>query len=273
MKTVREPAVAGMFYPGSVSKLKDQLKLLFEISQPEKKYENIFGLISPHAGYAYSGKTAAYAFNTISDKNYSTVIIISPSHREYFAGSSIYKGDAYKTPLGEVPVNKEMREKLTDESKTIFSGGEGHRAEHAIEVQIPFLQMLFDNFSIVPIVMGDQSKMFVDDLAERLTKVVDDKTLIISSSDLSHFYNKELANELDTVVETHVKNFDYNGLQENLSSGKCEACGGGPIIAMMKTADMKQKRNSDVLHRSDSGDITGDNTEVVGYLSAAIFGN
>ena len=271
MNTVREPAVAGMFYPGSPSKLKDQIKILLELTKSDVEYKNPVAIVTPHAGYIYSGKTAAYAFNSLRGKQYKTVVIISPSHREYFPGISIYNGDAYKTPLGIIPLNKEMISKLTAGSKIIFEGIQGHRNEHAVEVQIPFLQMVMNEFSIIPVVIGDQRKEFIDELALKLSKVIDDETLIVASSDLSHFYTKEQAAALDSLVEKRISEFDYENLQSDLDSNKCEACGGGAIVAAMKTAGLLNKKSAKVLSRSDSGDTTGENSEVVGYLSAVIY--
>jgi len=272
MKAIREPAVAGMFYPASASKLKEEVQLLLDTCKPQENFKEVFGIISPHAGYAYSGRTAAFAFNSVTNKNFKTVVIISPSHREYFAGISIYSGDAYKTPLGNVSLNKEMILKLTAEEKFIFEGLNGHRTEHAVEVQIPFLQMVLKDFSIVPIVMGDQRKMFVDGLAQKLSEVVDDETLIIASSDLSHFHTKAEADKIDSIIEKHIADFDYEGLQHDLETGNCEACGGGAIVAMMKAADILNKKKVAILSRTDSGDVTGDSSEVVGYLSAVVYG-
>lgn len=271
MKNVRIPAVAGMFYPSSAAKLNDEVSLMLDSCKPQKRFENVSGIVSPHAGYIYSGRTAAYAFNTIAGKNYKTVIIISPSHREYFPGISIYHGDAYETPLGVVPVNDDVRGKLVAGTKLIFAGVLGHRAEHAVEVQIPFLQVALKDFSIVPIVMGDQNKVCINGLAKNLAAVLDDQTLIVASSDLSHYYSKADADRLDSVVEKRISSFDYEGLQADLEAGKCEACGGGAIVSMMKASDMFQAKNSFVLSRSDSGDVSGDNSQVVGYLSAAVF--
>ena len=272
MKNVREPAVAGMFYSASPSKLRGDIQLLLDITRQDELYEDAIGIVSPHAGYIYSGRTAAYAFNAIGGKKFETVIIISPSHREYFPGISIYNGDAYRTPLGEVPLNKLKAAAMVENSRFIFEGIQGHRNEHAVEVQIPFLQIIMKDFSIVPVVMGDQNKMFVDHLAEKLAEVAEENTLIIASSDLSHFYPKHEADKLDSVIETHIENFEFDKLQEDLDTKRCEACGGGAIVAMMKAANIINKRKSKVLARSDSGDVTGDNSEVVGYLSAIVYG-
>ena len=268
---IRHQQVAGYFYPAEKDKLKKDISLLLQVAKPQKFVDNIFGLIAPHAGYIYSGKTAAYAYNLLKGKKYKTVIVISPSHAEYFPGISIYDGDAYETPLGIVEIDQEMTDKIVEHSKTIFRGIEGHRREHALEVQIPFLQSVLNEFKIVPMVMGDQSKMFVDELAAKLSNVVDNKTLVVASSDMSHFYSYEEADKLDSIVEKRIGEFEYEELLQDLANHKCEACGAGPIIAMMKAASLKNVNKSFVLHRSDSGDVTGDKSEVVGYLSAVVY--
>jgi len=273
MNNIRPPAVAGLFYPSDSYKLRTDINNMLSTVESKPFAKHIVGIVSPHAGYVYSGKTAAYGFNLLKNKNYDKVIIISPSHREYFVGASIFNGDAYETPLGVVEIDKELAQKIIEGSKTIFFGMEGHRQEHAIEVQIPFLQTVLTDFKIVPIVMGDQGEVFVDDLANQIAKAVDDKTLIVASSDLSHFYSKQKAFELDSIVAKHISDFDYEKLQNDLNSRKCEACGGGPIVVLMKAAGLLNKKKSMLLHRSDSGDVSGDNSEVVGYLSAAIFGD
>jgi MEMO1 family protein len=269
---IREPSVAGLFYPASKNRLEDEIKTLLSISDSQKTINNIFGIIVPHAGYIYSGRTASYAFNLLREKEIENVIIISPSHREYFPGISVYDGDAYKTPLGIAEVNKEFADKLTEESRIIFKGTEGHKQEHAIEVQIPFLQIILKEFKIVPVVMGDQGDLFVDELAEKLTVAADDKTVIVASSDLSHYYPGVESDKLDSVVEKRINDFDYERLQKDFQFRNCEACGGGAIAALMKAAAKKNIKKSEVLHRCNSGDTTGDYKEVVGYLSAVIYG-
>ncbi|HSP87213.1 MAG TPA: AmmeMemoRadiSam system protein B, partial [Ignavibacteriaceae bacterium] len=171
MNKIRKPAVAGLFYPSSKNQLEDEIRTLLSISQSPKAFNNIFGIVVPHAGYIYSGRTAAYAFNLLKNKNIETIIIISPSHREYFPGISIYDGDAYETPLGVIDVDKVIAEKLIGDSRIIFKGIQGHKQEHAVEVQIPFLQTVLKDFKFVPVVMGDQGDLFVNELAEKLSAV------------------------------------------------------------------------------------------------------
>lgn len=273
MKNVRPPQVAGYFYSADPAILRAEIERTLEDSGKQDILQNIFGIVSPHAGYTYSGQTAAYSYNQLRGKSYKRVVIISPSHTEYFPGVSIFNGDAYETPFGILDVDKEFADKLVENSKSIFLGSQGHRKEHALEVQLPFLQTVLKDFKIVPIVMGDQGNIYIDELAKNLANIADDDTLIVASSDLSHFHSKDEADHLDSVVEERINNFDFENLQKDLAEHNCEACGGGPVIAMMKAAALKKINHSVVLHRSDSGDVTGDTKEVVGYLSAVIYGD
>lgn len=271
MKIVREPKVAGMFYPSSKSELEKTINTFFDNINLESNFVNVKGIISPHAGYIYSGQTAAYGFKTILNKKFKNVIVISPSHREYFPGISIYNGTAYKTPLGEIEINKELSNSFVEKSNLIFLGDEGHKAEHALEVQLPFLQIALGEFKLVPIVIGDQSKMFVNELADVLQNFVNDENLFVASSDLSHFYKREKAMLKDGRIVDHINNFEFGELQSDLETKKCEACGGGAIVAVMKSLKEKKYEHSKVLSQTDSGYITGDTSEVVGYLSAVIY--
>lgn len=273
MNQIRAPQVAGYFYPADPEKLKGDLSLMLSAAKYSKSFGKICGIVSPHAGYVYSGNTAAYVYNLLKGKFYKTIIVISPSHAEYFSGVSVYSGCAYETPLGIVKVDEEKAEKLIEGSYLIFRGIEGHRKEHALEVQIPFLQSVLKDFKIIPVVMGDQGKIYIDEIANKISKVMDDETLIVASSDMSHFYSAYEANQRDSIVEKRINHFDFDNLQKDLELHNCEACGGGPIVAMMKAASLKNYRKAEVINRSDSGDVTGDKSEVVGYLSAVIYGD
>ena len=272
MNKVRHSAIAGSWYPGTENRLRSEINNMLDLSKPEKEIDNIFGIVSPHAGYRYSGLTAAHAYNLIKNKKFENVIVLSPSHSEYFPGVSIFSGDAYETPLGEVKINNELKEKFIDSSSIIFQGDEGHSEdEHALEIQLPFLQVVLDNFEIVPMVIGDQQKGFVFELGEKVGELIDEKTLVVASTDLSHFHPKSEAEKLDSIVTQKISEFDYNGLQDALEANKTEACGGGAVVAMMKAADKAGFKHSKVLHKTDSGEITGDTSGVVGYVSAVLY--
>lgn len=272
MEGIRTPAVAGLFYPEPADELANVIDTLLEKNSLDFSPEKIYGLIVPHAGYVYSGQTAAYAYNLLRNKSYKTVVVLAPSHREYFQGISLFAGNGYNTPLGTVPIDVTLSEQIIQNSKDVFGGLIGHGDhEHSLEVQIPFLQKVLKDFKLVPMVIGDQSRNYIDSLAEVLSEVYNDEILIVASSDLSHFHKKEEAKILDGVIVDYINNLDHENLLADLEKNKCEACGGGPIVSLIKAASKNNFNKAKVLHVSDSGDVTGDNTGVVGYLSAVIY--
>jgi AmmeMemoRadiSam system protein B len=270
---VRMPAVAGMFYPAKKAALDQELAFILEESREYSTDTEIKAILAPHAGYMYSGGVAARAYRQIYGHAFDIVVVISPSHCEYFTEISIYDGYAYSTPLGSVPVDHDLANQLTDLCPQIVLSEKGHRfEEHALEVQLPFLQKVLGDFQLLPIVMGEHSKHNIQVLSQYLAKLLSTKkALIVASSDLSHFYNDEKAQRLDHVVIDDIEKFDEEGLFRDLQSGKCEMCGGGPTVAMLKTAKLLGAKQSKVLLYRNSGDITGDRSEVVGYLSAIFY--
>jgi len=229
--------------------------------------------VVPHAGYMYSGGVATRAYRQIMDKQIDVIAVISPSHREYFTEISIYDGYGYSTPLGILPVDKILAGELSEFSPQIILSEKGHRfEEHALEVQLPILQEVLSNFKIIPIVMGEHSYHNIETLAKALAKVLAGRNaLLVASSDLSHFYNAQKAALLDNVVIENVKNFDDEKLFQDLQQGYCEMCGGGPAIAVMKACKLLGANKSEVLVYRNSGDVTGEYDEVVGYLSAVFY--
>lgn len=273
MNGIRRPAAAGMFYPGGAGELRSMAELMLaEAEAEEEEHGRIFGLISPHAGYMYSGATAAKAYAYLKGGIYKKIIILAPSHFEYFPGISVYGGQAYQTPLGAVEIDKELRDKLLNQSDLIFESSKGHGKEHAVETQLPFLQTVLENeFTFVPVVIGDQKREIVFNLADALSEILDEDVLIVVSSDLSHYHDKEEAKFLDDKIAGKIESFDYESLQTSLERGACEACGGGGIAALLKAAANKGKSGIKITGRSDSGDVSGDDSQVVGYLSAVIY--
>jgi AmmeMemoRadiSam system protein B len=269
-RVVRDPVVAGMFYDGSPVILRENVEEFLKDAKVPEIDGTVRAIVSPHAGYMYSGLTAAYAYKIIQGHQYECVIVIGPSHREYFDGVSIYPGDAYRTPLGEVTINKAVRSELLKASETIVAANEGHRSEHSIEVQLPFLQCVFSGFSFVPIIMGDQRRQLCKMLSEALVQVAaNHDILFVASSDLSHYHPSDEAVVIDKRVISEVENFNPDSFIDKLEEGSFEACGGGPIAVIMKTAQQLGANKAKVLHYCNSGDITGDKKAVVGYLAAA----
>jgi AmmeMemoRadiSam system protein B len=267
---VRAPAVAGMFYERSPVALGKNIDEMLNRVQLPKVEGTVRAVVSPHAGYVYSGFTAAHAYKLLEGRKYDCVIAVGPSHREYFDGISIYSGDAYETPLGKVPINHEVRSELLQGEKNIVASVAGHRSEHSLEVQLPFLQRVLKEFSVVPIIMGDQRRQLCEQLSAALARVMANKNvLLVASSDLSHFHAYDEAVLLDTRVIQALERFNSDVFIDELEKKSFEACGGGPIAVAMKTAQQLGANRAEVLHYCNSGDITGDKSGVVGYLAAA----
>ncbi len=270
---IRRPAVAGMFYAGNPVTLEREVAVFLENAMPEENVQEVFGLVAPHAGYMYSGGVAARAYRQVMDREYDVVVVISPSHHVYFEKVAVYSGDYYATPLGEIPVAKELALQLADTNSRLTFSAIGHEGqEHALEVQLPFLQHVLDEFELLPVVMGDQGMENIKALAEGLARVLKGKrALIVASSDLSHYHTYERARQMDMVVVSHINSFKEDNLYEDLQSGLCEMCGGGPVIAMMKACRLLGADKSKVILYRNSGDVTGDHSQVVGYLAAMVY--
>jgi len=270
---IRQPAVSGMFYPKNKQDLDQELAFILEESRDLDIKGRIKGMIVPHAGYMFSGGVAARAYRQIYDHEIDIVVVVSPCHSEYFTEISIFNGFAYSTPLGSVEVDRELAQQIADMSPQIILSEKGHRFdEHSLEVQLPFLQKVLPKFRFVPIVMGEHSQDNIQVLADALKNVLlNEKALIVASSDLSHFYDNEKANSLDQIVIDNLKNFDDDKLFRDLQKGRCEMCGGGPAVVAMKASRLLGADQSKVLLYRNSGDITGECKEVVGYLSAIFY--
>ena len=268
-KIARPSAVAGLFYPGNSKTLeRDVNSLLANVHLPAVS-ESIVALISPHAGYIYSGQTAAHGFHLLQGKKFDTVVIVSPSHREYFKGISVYNGSAYSTPLGELQIDKQLRTELLAGETIIEASSRGHQREHAIEVQLPFIQHVLGNVKILPIVMGDQRREYCFHLGNKLSSILHGKkALLIASTDLSHYHTYHEAETLDSIIINSVQRFDEEDLMATLETERSEACGGGPTVAVLVAAKKLGANEIKILHYCNSGDVTGDHANVVGYLSA-----
>ncbi|HTP12700.1 MAG TPA: AmmeMemoRadiSam system protein B, partial [Bacteroidota bacterium] len=231
----------------------------------------LFAIVSPHAGYMYSGFTAAHGYSALKGTSFDAVIVVGPSHQEYFDGIAIYPGSSYRTPLGEVPVHQDVRTQLVRGGKRISLSVAGHRTEHSVEVQVPFLQRALGAFSFVPVVMGDQSPDLCTDLADAIVSAAAGRRiLLVASSDLSHYHPYTEAVALDRRVIDLVESFEPLRLLESLEHRHLEACGGGPIVAVMLAAQRLGANTARVVHYCNSGDVTGDRGAVVGYLSAIL---
>jgi len=270
MSRIRKPAVAGSFYDGDARRLREHVDSLLAQASDSNLKGAIRGLVSPHAGYVYSGLAAAVGYKSLRGSAYDAVLLVGPSHREYFDGVSVYSGDAYRTPLGDVPIHQEIRDALTSQSALIELSEVGHKGEHCLEVQLPFLQRVLGDFSIVPMIIGNQTKETCLSLGNAIAKATKGKNvLLVASSDLSHYHRYDDAVSLDRRLIDQVEAFDELALMAQLDSERVEACGGGPVVSVMHASKLLGANQSRALFYCNSGDMTGDKSAVVGYLSAA----
>ena len=271
-QVIKKSVIAGSWYPGDPERLRRDIEEYMNNVPAEACDGKIIGIVSPHAGYMYSGQVASHAYKLLRGRHFDTVIVIGPSHRTFFRGASIYGGDGYQTPLGIVPVDRETAEKIRSQSKIVSSVPGAHRQEHSVEIQLPFLQVTLTAFRFVPIVMGTQDEKTCRALAGAITEAVKGKNvLIVGSSDLSHFKGYEKTVKMDSLVLDHMRKMDSGGLLQDLERGACEACGGGPIAVTMMVSERLGATGSKVLKYANSGDITGDKSNVVGYAAAVFY--
>ncbi|MGH7597351.1 MAG: AmmeMemoRadiSam system protein B [bacterium] len=282
---IRAPAVAGMFYPEDTGELRRNVATLLEAATPRYSDLSIVAAIAPHAGYMYSGSVAAYTFKTLqarfatgatlpptTNQFSPTAVVIAPSHREIFPYISVFTGHAYRTPLGEVPVARELAAALVAADEYIMADWRGHLREHALEVELPFLQVIWPQVRLVPVVMGQQDWELCKLLGEHLAALARETSmLILASSDLSHYLSYDKAVETDARFIEHLRAFDPEALHYALEEEVCQACGGGPVVAAMLAARALGADTADILRYQNSGDISGDRSTVVGYV-AATFG-
>ncbi len=281
---IRKPAVAGSFYPKDQEELKKTVDTSLLNVKQEQIEGKILGLISPHAGYVYSGQVAAYSYRQIKDRNYDTVIIVGPSHRVYLRGASVGNWDAYATPLGEVTVNKEIVNDLLSMGRPFHFVKEAHIREHSVETQIPFLQRVLKNFDIVPIVMGMPSLTDCERISEALSKIVGKRNvLFVASSDMSHFPDYGNANRVDRKTLSLIEKFDpklvFNSDAESLAQGipnlSTTLCGLSSVVTVMMTVRHLGGNGAKILHYANSGDVAihgyREKRRVVGYGAVALY--
>lgn len=262
--SIRPPAVASMFYPGDSDALKNEVNQYINDGKgmPELRAKAI---IAPHAGYVYSGGVAGSAYQTIQSlaSEIRRVVLLGPAHRVALQGIAAPSNDFFATPLGNVAIDQAAIAQLVNKFNFVQIIDEAHRQEHALEVQLPFLQELLDNFTVVPLVVGQTPP---EDVAAVLNDLWGgDETLIVISSDLSHYQPYENAQQMDLATAACIEEFDYQNLPHE------GACGYFPVCGLLKVA---RERNL-AMHRLDmcnSGDTAGDKKSVVGYGAWALVG-
>ena len=269
---LRKAAVAGSWYPGEAEDLASEVEGYVRAAGQHTIPGRLVALISPHAGLRYSGPVAAHGYGLLRGRSSLRVVLVGPSHHMAFPGSSVFARGAFETPFGRIPIDEDVAARLIAADPGIVDESSAHRSEHSLEMQLPFLQHAVGELRIVPVLMGNQAREDVDSLASALVSALESEDiLLVASSDLSHYHPAAKANSLDARVVEDVEKFDAGALMSRLEDYHGHACGGGPMVAVMKAARGLGADTSTILKYADSGDAGDrDKSRVVGYLSAAL---
>lgn len=274
---VRRPMVAGQFYPSNPVDLAKQLAQYFRDADKRQIDGSVRAIIAPHAGYIYSGQIAANAYKQIEGENFDAVIVIAPFHG-FFKGVSIYSGGAYQTPIGVVEIDRKLSDSMSNKLPDVYSSTVGHtgsggQGEHSLEVHLPFLQTVLGKFKLVAMVMGDQEESTIRAAAEVLTAALKGRNiLLVASTDMSHYHEEKEARRLDRNFENSLKKYRSEEIMKCISGEKAEACGFGPVAAVIEATRRMGGKEVEIISYGTSGEASGDFSAVVGYLSAVIIG-
>src|SRR3989338_648307 len=300
---IKEPNVAGQFYPADKDELSLKVENLLNAANPQLAASGsttlatseIFCLISPHAGYDFSGPTAALGYKLIKGRPYKTVIILGPSHQYYFKGVSVYPAGKFQPPLGDLEVDSDFTQKIIspvvnaieppsqnispERSRTISFIPQAFEKEHSIEVQLPFLQKTLDDFKIVPILIGDADFQDLSYLADKLNKAILGRpdVLLIASTDLCHSYDYQETEKADKLTLSYLEKMPAPlEAYEKLKDGSIQMCGGLPVVSAILIAQSLGYNQIKFLGHTNSAEVNGKKMKgmwTVGYLSALINGS
>jgi AmmeMemoRadiSam system protein B len=273
---IRKPAVSGMFYAATARDLEEQIEWCYKhelgpgaIPQVNSKGpREVVAIVVPHAGYYYSGPVAAHAYKELAEDGiFDTAVILGPNHTGYGYPVSLWAGDGWSTPLGEVEINKKLAQRLLGE--VIKADETAHIHEHSIEVQLPWLQYLYKKVKIVPITMLAQDIETARTVGKAISQA-GDNLIIIASSDFTHYEPQSIAMEMDSSVMEAIVALDEEELYERCESLNCTMCGYGPVASAIVAAKEMKAKKATLLKYATSGDTSGDFSRVVGYGSIVI---
>jgi hypothetical protein len=278
MRDVRPSAVAGSWYPATGARLSEEVDAHLASAVLDEVGVCPRAIIAPHAGLLYSGPVAAYAYTLVRQCSYAAVVLVGPSHFVGFQGVSIWPRGEWGTPLGAVKVADGLADALAVESPAIIEHPAAHGREHSLEMQLPFVARLLPGVPIVPLVMGHQQRATAMALGDALARAITSyqvrnpgDILLVASSDLSHYEDAVTAARLDGFVTRYVEALDADGLMDAIEREPRHACGGGPMVSVLRAAALLGGTRARVLRYADSGDVSGDKSSVVGYLAAAVW--
>ena len=270
---VKESDLAGSWYPNSKAGLEALLGGYLKDAQTTEINGTVIAIISPHAGYQFSGPVAAYGFKAVQDQDVKTVVIVGFSHRIPFNGISIYDRASWRTPLGEVKIDEDLAKEIISKDQRIQFEPALFMGENSVEMEIPFVQMVFKDAKIVPIAFGTQDFADAKILAEALSSSIGHRqgVLMVASTDLSHYHPYDDAVSIDAHTMHVLKSFNVKAFYDEANVGICELCGFMPVTAVMLASQGLGYDKIKILKYANSGDTTGEKNKVVGYLSAVIY--
>lgn len=269
---LRSPAVANMFYPGDKDRLKEQLSTYIR-AVPEPK--RVLAAVSPHAGYIYSGGVAGAVFSQIRIPD--AVVILGPNHRGMGASVALSASGTWDMPLGSVSINEAMAEsilKVSTSGVKIKDDPEAHAMEHSIEVQVPFLQFLRPEVSIVPIALSHLTYDACQEIGQALVQGIQDygkEVLLVASTDMTHYESQKSAKEKDKLAIDRILDLDPAGLYETVSRHGISMCGVIPTTIVLEACKALGAGKAELVRYATSGDVTGDNAQVVGYAGFIVY--
>lgn len=272
--SIRPTAVAGTWYPGIAGALTRDVDAYLNAAS-DGPAGTLHAIIAPHAGLMFSGPVGAYAYKATARGDFDVAVLVGPSHFVAFEGVALWPEGAFDSPLGAARIDKAGARAIA-ESPVVHEMPSAHRREHSLEMQLPFLRRVHPELPIVPMLIGFQRRETIEALAEAIVRAFTGRrTLLIASTDLSHYFDAKTAKTLDGGVQDHVAAFDADGLLERFEQypeherGRYVACGGGAAIAVMKAAQGLGATDGRALKYAHSGEVSGDHDCVVGYLAAA----
>jgi AmmeMemoRadiSam system protein B len=268
--TRRAAAVAGTWYPGHPASLAAEIqRYLSRVT--EAVTGDITAIVAPHAGLMYSGPVAAHAYRQLDGRAYDVIVLVGPSHHVGFEGVAVLPRGVFETPLGDIAVSADDADAIIATTPVVCDMPAAHAREHSLEMQLPFLQTVLPGVPIVPLIMGHQSRATIAALAEGLAAALSSRrALLVASSDLSHYHDSRRAAQLDKVIVDALERFDAEAVERALVRDPGHACGGGPVVSVMRAARALGAADARVLCYADSGAVSGDASAVVGYCSAVL---
>ncbi len=270
---IKKPNVSGQFYPASAAQVNAFINEAYARAGTLTQDKNIEVLISPHAGYIFSGGVAAYGYKAVSSRKYSTIVLIGPSHFHSYAGASIWPKGKFETPLGLVDIDEDFAARLMKANSDLKDHPQAFTPEHSLEVQLPFIQRDFPKAKIVPILMGNPDPAVCQRLAQSLHDLIGERkdVLVVISTDLSHYHPDRIARPMDQGTLKAIVDKDVEGFWNGIVTGKMEACGFTSVVVGLLYAKIRGLDGVELLRYANSGDAVGDKERVVGYSSVIYY--